>query len=78
MRSSTLLHEAEALYPKVVLYHLQLHLALGEGREHLPVYLGSTIRGILAASFRQSVCVTAAPVCDGYLLLNRCPYPYMT
>ncbi len=67
----------EDLYPKVVLYRLQLHLALGEGRERLPAYLGSTVRGILAASFRQLVCVTEAPVCDGCLLLNRCPYPYM-
>ena len=67
----------EDLYPKVVLYHLHLHLALGDGRERLPVYLGSTVRGILAASFRQLVCVTQAPVCDGCLLLNRCPYPYI-
>ena len=52
-------------------------LELGARRQTLPAYLGSTVRGIFAASFRQVVCVTRAPVCDGCLLLHRCPYPYI-
>jgi len=75
--SATVPATSEDLYPKIVLYHLQLHLALGGGRDRLPAYLGSTVRGILGASFRQLVCVTQAPLCDGCLLLNRCPYPYL-
>ena len=66
-----------ALFPKFVLYRLRLLLELGARRQTLPAYLGSTVRGIFAASFRQVVCVTRAPVCDGCLLLHRCPYPYI-
>ena len=67
----------ESFLPTFSLYRLRLAIALGEGRQTLPAYLGSTIRGIFAASFRQLVCVTHAPVCEGCLLLNRCPYPYI-
>jgi hypothetical protein len=63
--------------PTFSLYRLRLELALGERRHTLPAYLGSTVRGIFAASFRHLVCVTQAPVCDGCLLINRCPYPYI-
>jgi CRISPR-associated endoribonuclease Cas6 len=65
------------LFPKFALYRLRLLLELGARRQTLPAYLGSTVRGIFAASFRQVVCVTRAPVCDGCLLLHRCPYPYI-
>jgi hypothetical protein len=65
------------LFPKFVLYRLRLLLELGTRRQTLPAYLGSTVRGIFAASFRQVVCVTRAPMCDGCLLLHRCPYPYI-
>jgi hypothetical protein len=65
------------LFPKFVLYRLRLLLELGARRQTLPAYLGSTVRGIFAASFRHVVCVTRAPVCDGCLLLHRCPYPYI-
>lgn len=50
---------------------------LGDRRQALPPYLGSTIRGTFAASFRRLVCVIGAPVCEGCLLINRCPYPYI-
>jgi hypothetical protein len=65
------------LFPKFALYRLRLLLELGARRHTLPAYLGSTVRGIFAASFRRVVCVTQAPVCDGCLLLHRCPYPYI-
>ena len=65
------------LFPKFALYRLRLLLELGARRQTLPAYLGSTVRGIFAASFRHVVCVTRAPVCDGCLLLHRCPYPYI-
>jgi hypothetical protein len=65
------------LFPKFALYRLRLLLELGARRQTLPAYLGSAVRGIFAASFRQVVCVTRAPVCDGCLLLHRCPYPYI-
>src|SRR4029434_8497546 len=65
------------LFPKFALYRLRLLLELGARRQTLPAYLGSTVRGLFAASFRRVVCVTRAPVCDGCLLLHRCPYPYI-
>lgn len=65
------------LFPHFMLYRLRLQLALGVERQRLPAYLGSTVRGLLAASFRHLVCVTQAPVCDGCLLLHRCPCPYI-
>ena len=65
------------LFPKLVIYRLRLVVELGANRQTLPAYLGSTVRGVFAASFRHVVCVTQAPVCDGCLLLNRCPYPYI-
>jgi hypothetical protein len=65
------------LFPKFTLYRLRLLLELGARRRTLPAYLGSTVRRLFAASFRQMVCVTRAPVCDGCLLLHRCPYPYI-
>ena len=67
----------ETLFPHFMLYRLCLQLALGVGRQRLPAYLGSTVRGLFAASFRHLVCVTQASVCDGCLLLHRCPYPYV-
>jgi len=67
----------DTLFPKFALYRLRLLLELGARRQTLPAYLGSTVRGIFAASFRHVVCVTRAPVCDGCLLLRRCPYPYI-
>jgi hypothetical protein len=67
----------DALFPRFALYRLRLLLELGARRQTLPAYLGSTVRGIFAASFRHVVCVTRAPVCDGCLLLHRCPYPYI-
>jgi hypothetical protein len=48
-----------------------------EGRQSLPTYLGSTIRGMIAASFRDLVCMTQSSICEGCLLLNRCAYPYI-
>lgn len=65
------------LFPKFTLYRLRLLLELGARRQTLPAYLGSTVRGTFAAPFRQVVCVTRAPMCDGCLLLHRCPYPYI-
>jgi len=65
------------LYPDLRLYHFQLELELKHGREALPAYLGSTFRGMIASSFRQLVCITQAPVCDGCILLSHCAYPYM-
>ena len=67
----------DTLFPHLMLYCLRLQLALGVGRQRLPAFLGSTVRGLFAASFRHLVCVTQAPVCDGCLLLHRCPYPYI-
>ena len=67
----------DTLFPRFVLYRLRLRLELGVRRQRLPAYLGSTVRGLFAASFRHLVCVTQAPVCDGCLLLHRCPYPYI-
>jgi hypothetical protein len=61
------------LFPRFALYRLRLLLELCAHRQTLPPYLGSTVRGIFAASLRQVVCVTRAPVCDGCLLLHRCP-----
>src|SRR5215831_436656 len=58
---------SNTLFPKFVLYRLRLLLELGARRQTLPAYLGSTVRGIFAASFRHVVCVTRAPVCDGCL-----------
>jgi hypothetical protein len=65
------------LFPQLAVYRLRLTIALGEGRQTLPAYLGSTVRGVVASSFRHLVCVTQAPTCDGCLLLERCPYPYI-
>ena len=65
---------SNTLFPKFALYRLRLLLELGARRQTLPAYLGSTVRGIFAASFRHVVCVTRAPVCDGCLLLHCCPY----
>ena len=67
----------DTLFPRFMLYRLRLQLALGVGRQRLPAYLGSTVRGLFAASFRHLVCVTQASVCDGCLLLHRCPYLYV-
>jgi len=67
----------DTLFPQFALYRLRLLLELGAGRQMLPAYLGSTVRGLFAASFRHLVCVTQAPVCDGCTLLHRCPYPYV-
>jgi hypothetical protein len=67
----------EFFCPQLTLYRLRLLLELGERRQTLPAYLGSTVRGIFASSFRRAVYVTGAPVCDEYLLLLRCPYPYV-
>jgi hypothetical protein len=59
--STTVSATSGDLYPKIVLYHLQLHLAPGGGRDRLPAYLRATVRGLLAASFRQLVCDPGAP-----------------
>src|SRR5437867_3250803 len=67
----------DTLFPQFTLYRLRLLLELGARRQMLPAYLGSTVRGLFAASFRHLVCVTQAPVCDGCMLLHRCPYPYV-
>lgn len=65
------------LFPECTVYRFRMLLELGAGKESLPPYLGSTFRGVFAASFRRLVCVTGAPVCEGCLLLNRCSYPYL-
>lgn len=44
--------------------------------ELLP-YAGSAFRGGFGHAFRQAVCVTRLPVCEGCYLLDRCPYPYV-
>jgi hypothetical protein len=77
--SSSVSHDVSQAhrYPDVVLYHLRFDLKLENGREYLPAYLGSTFRGIIAASFRNLVCLTQAPVCKGCEFLNYCAYPYM-
>jgi hypothetical protein len=67
----------EPLAPQLAIYRFRVRLELGGKRHALPPYLGSTIRGVFAASFRQLVCVTRAPVCEGCLLSNRCSYPYI-
>ena len=67
----------DTLFPKFALYRLRLLLELGARRQTLPASLGFTVRGIFVVSFRHVVCVTRAPVCDGCLLLHRCPYPYI-
>jgi CRISPR-associated endoribonuclease Cas6 len=54
-----------------------LRLHLGEGRQHLPAYLGSTFRGVFASAYRGLVCVTNQPTCEDCLLLTRCSYPYI-
>ncbi len=43
---------SQSLFPNFTLYAFTLQLALGERRDLLPAYLGSTIRGIFAASLR--------------------------
>ena len=65
------------MVPTFVVYPFRLLLALGDRRSLLPPYLGSTVRGVFAASFRKLVCATGAPVCEGCLLIDRCPYPYI-
>jgi len=65
------------MFPQFAVYCLQLVLELGESRHALPGYLGSTIRGVVGGSFRDLVCVTRAPTCEGCLLIDRCPYPYL-
>jgi hypothetical protein len=42
------------LFPKFALYRLRLLLELDARRQSLPAYLGSTVRGVFAASFRQA------------------------
>lgn len=69
--------ERTTVLPTLTVYRFRLLLALGEGRHALPAYLGSTLRGVVAGSFRSIVCATGAPTCDGCLLLNRCAYPYI-
>lgn len=67
----------EPIAPRFAIYRFRVRLELGGKQHALPPYLGSTIRGVFAASFRQLVCVTRAPDCEGCLLSNRCPYPYI-
>lgn len=69
--------QGDSLFPDLSVYRFLLALQLGPGRESLPPYLGSTFRGVFAASFRRIVCVTKAPECQGCLLLHRCAYPYI-
>jgi CRISPR-associated endoribonuclease Cas6 len=78
-RSESGLHaqDQQVEFSMLVVYPFRLILELAEGRHTLPVYLGSTIRGIFASSFRRLVCVTRAPTCEGCLLLRRCSYPYL-
>jgi hypothetical protein len=70
-------HDQESLLSHLVVYRFRLLLELMAGRHTLPRYLGSTIRGVFAGSFRRLVCVTRAPVCAGCVLFNRCSYPYL-
>ena len=66
-----------AMVLNLVVYRFRLLLQLGGRRQALPSYIGSTMRGIFAASFRQLVCVTHAPTCEGCSLISRCSYPYL-
>ena len=65
------------MFPELTVYRFRLWLEVGPRKEFLPPYLGSTFRGVFAASFRRLVCVTDAPTCDGCLLMHRCSYPYL-
>jgi len=69
--------QSDSLFPDLTVYRFLLALQLGPGRESLPLYLGSTFRGVFASSFRRIVCVTGAPECHGCLLIHRCAYPYI-
>ncbi len=65
------------VFSDLTLYCFRVLIELGPGRQNLPPYLGSTLRGAFASSFRQLVCVTHQRSCDGCLLLSRCSYPYI-
>jgi hypothetical protein len=56
---------------------LRFDLRMEGARESLPRFLGSTLRGVLAASFRTLACETRREQCDGCWLLQRCPYAYV-
>jgi hypothetical protein len=58
----------------LVVYPFRLILSW-PGRHTLPPYLGSTIRGIFASSFRRLVCVTRAPTCEAVFYCVAVPTP---
>ena len=65
------------MFPPLTVYCFRILIELGPQRHKLPPYLGSTLRGAFAASFRRLVCVTNQATCGGCLLLSRCSYPYI-
>ncbi len=40
----------------------------------LPIYKGSTFRGAFGITFRNAVCITKQPVCEGCMLKTNCSY----
>lgn len=65
------------MFPQLTVYCFRMLIELGPHRHKLPSYLGSTLRGVFAVSFRRLVCVTNQRTCEGCLLLSRCSYPYI-
>lgn len=60
-------------YPNLDIFKFRIGLKL-ESELVTPRYKGSLLRGAFAWSFRNTVCVTKLPVCDGCLLKQDCSY----
>ncbi len=60
-------------YPDLDIYRFRIRLKLN-GDLVTPRYKGSLLRGIFAWSFRNTVCVTKQPVCEGCMLKQDCSY----
>jgi hypothetical protein len=60
-------------YPDLDIYRFRIRLKLN-GDLVTPRYKGSLLRGIFAWSFRNTVCVTKQPVCEGCMLKRECSY----
>lgn len=61
------------MIPELDIYRFRIRLEL-LGELETPKYKGSLLRGAFAWSFRNTVCVTKMPVCDGCLLKENCSY----
>lgn len=60
-------------YPDLEIYRFRIRLRLN-GELVTPRYKGSLLRGVFAWSFRNTVCVTKQPVCEGCMLKRECSY----